>query len=194
MITIFNEDNRDYIITTDNEKFTDIKEALEWELKTNDWAKLFKIIGYNPIYKKRCWEEDKEFNDLITLAEHICCDSYCIYIGNKDTFSFIIALIYYWLCTTANEPLSISLTDYYTNYNASSTGTLFAVGEDCKLYLFSEIIEHLEKVIEDIEKSDYACLKRLKETLLKDCRKELDKLYEADRDLNKFIEDNVIKL
>lgn len=71
---------------------------------------------------------------------------------------------------------------------------MFAVGEDCKLYLFSEIIEHLEKVIEDIEKSDYACLKRLKETLLKDCCKELDKLYEADRDLNKFIEDNVIKL
>lgn len=194
MITIFNEDNRDYIITTDNEKFTDIKEALEWELKTNDWAKLFKIIGYNPIYKKRCWEDDKEFNDLITLAEHICYDSDYIYIGNKDTFSFIIALIYYWLCTTANEPLSISLTDYYTNYNASSTGTLFAVGEDCKLYLFSEIIKHLEKVIEDIEKSDYACLESLKETLLKDCHKELDKLYKADRDLNKFIEDSVIKL
>ena len=29
MITIFNEDNRYYIITTDNEKFTDIKKALE---------------------------------------------------------------------------------------------------------------------------------------------------------------------
>lgn len=51
MITIFNEDNRDYIITTDNEKFTDIKEALEWELKTNDLAKLFKIIGYPYLQK-----------------------------------------------------------------------------------------------------------------------------------------------
>ena len=51
MITIFNEDNRDYIITTDNEKFTDIKETLEWELKTNDWAKLFKIIGYPYLQK-----------------------------------------------------------------------------------------------------------------------------------------------
>jgi hypothetical protein len=58
----------------------------------------------------------------------------------------------------------------------------------------TKYINTFVKIIEDIEKSDYACLESLKETLLKDCRKELDKLYEADRNLNKFIEDNVIKL
>lgn len=67
---IFNTKSSDYLLRSA------FIQAEDGKMKIS--ANNLEVIGCKtiiPIYKKRCQEVDKEFNDLITLAEHICYDS-----------------------------------------------------------------------------------------------------------------------
>lgn len=87
----------EYFKTTDNKLFTYAKEALMHEVETNNRVMNFKIIGYDKHcdeHNNKIHELNKDFTNLVSLAEGIYHKTYYIYISNQDAYNFIINLAY----------------------------------------------------------------------------------------------------
>ena len=165
-------------------KYYDMNEALQHELEINVNVKEFKLFTINYDKDEPYQEINRDFNNLISLANTIWDnirreEIRCIYIGNEDAFNFI-------------NNLAHLLND--NEYKADIIKNTCEIAySDRGLYKYSyKAFTPLQYYIDDYTK-DINMLKDIlnrdvrQESWLTRCEDRLDELLEIKTNLNRFL-------